>query len=36
MYKEELIAKFQELKLEKQITLEDIPEIDLYMDQVDV
>ena len=34
MYKEELIAKFQELKLEEQITLEDIPEIDLYMDQV--
>ncbi|MBB6716550.1 DUF1836 domain-containing protein [Clostridium gasigenes] len=34
MYKKELIAKFQELKLEEQITLEDIPEIDLYMDQV--
>ncbi|MEG2869425.1 MAG: DUF1836 domain-containing protein [Terrisporobacter sp.] len=34
MNKKELQAKFQELKLEEQITLEDIPEIDLYMDQV--
>lgn len=34
MDKEELRAKFQELKLEEQITLDDIPEIDLYMDQV--
>ena len=34
MDKKELQAKFEELKLEEQITLDDIPEIDLYMDQV--
>lgn len=34
MDKKELQSKFQELKLEEQITLDDIPEIDLYMDQV--
>lgn len=34
MDKKELETKFQELNLEEQITLEDIPEIDLYMDQV--
>ena len=32
--KKELQQKFEELKLEDQITLDDIPEIDLYMDQV--
>jgi len=34
MDKKELQAKLEELKLEEQITLDDIPEIDLYMDQV--
>lgn len=34
MDKKELEAKFQELNLDEQITLDDIPEIDLYMDQV--
>lgn len=34
MDKKELQAKFQELQLEDKITLDDIPEIDLYMDQV--
>ena len=34
MDKKELKVKFSELKLEEQIKLEDIPEIDLYMDQV--
>lgn len=34
MNKKELQQKFEELKLEDQITLDDIPEIDLYMDQV--
>lgn len=34
MDKKELQSKFEELKLDKQITLDDIPEIDLYMDQV--
>lgn len=34
MDKKELQVKFQELQLEDKITLDDIPEIDLYMDQV--
>lgn len=34
MDKKELQSKFEELRLEEQITLDDIPEIDLYMDQV--
>lgn len=34
MDKNELIEKFKELHLENQLKLEEIPEIDLYMDQV--
>lgn len=34
MDKNELIEKFKELNLQNQLTLEEIPEIDLYMDQV--
>ena len=34
MDKNELIEKFKELNLENQLKLEEIPEIDLYMDQV--
>ncbi|MBE6053370.1 MAG: DUF1836 domain-containing protein [Clostridium sartagoforme] len=34
MDKNELIEKFKELNLQNQLSLEDIPELDLYMDQV--
>ncbi|MCF0147071.1 MAG: DUF1836 domain-containing protein [Clostridium sp.] len=34
MDKNELIEKFKELNLQNQLTLEEIPELDLYMDQV--
>jgi len=34
MNKNELIDKFKELNLQNQLTLEEMPEIDLYMDQV--
>lgn len=34
MDKNELMEKFKELNLQNQLTLEEIPELDLYMDQV--
>ena len=34
MDKNELIARFKELNLQSQLSLDDIPELDLYMDQV--
>ncbi|MGG7144470.1 DUF1836 domain-containing protein [Clostridium nigeriense] len=34
MDKNELMEKFKELNLQNQLTLDDMPEIDLYMDQV--
>ena len=34
MDKNELIEKFKELNLQNQLKLEEIPELDLYMDQV--
>ena len=34
MDKNELMEKFRELNLQNQLTLEEIPELDLYMDQV--
>lgn len=34
MEKNELMDKFKELNLQNQLALEDIPELDLYMDQV--
>ena len=34
MYKNELMDKFKELNLKNQLTLDEIPELDLYMDQV--
>ncbi len=34
MDKNELMEKFKELNLQNQLTLEEMPEIDLYMDQV--
>lgn len=34
MDKSELIEKFKELNLQNQLTLDEIPELDLYMDQV--
>ena len=34
MNKKELTEKFKELNLQNQLTLDEIPELDLYMDQV--
>ena len=34
MYKNELMDKFKELNLQNQLTLDELPELDLYMDQV--
>ena len=34
MNKKELTEKFKELNLQNQLTLDEMPELDLYMDQV--